>query len=441
MKQGIKYFNRRASKKIEKKIEKDDEKMAITIAKSADFSELTLGYDHTYKQLDYLGMYVGEETTLKLEMSQPRKCSYERQKYDRMSRKHQTFKLVLEGPPPRRPENVYNKKTKKYDLVPVPISIPPIQYRGITLRQLRAVVANIRRRCVLEGWKNFEGKLISAEEVTMHDADKYVLRPFTVLKKESFVTSLPSTQGYQRPKWVVSHWWGGTIIEFVQCIEQFVRDFRTNHYDDEDKRGGGMTDDTPIWIWAFANNSWTQKEDILENNLENPMMSGLSKAMKVADGRTMTILDKNGAIFRRIWCLYEMSLTLIDRYQNQSKLPVEERLSAIYTAHKHTYIEPDSAAEEDRDAIGIISGGATSDAGYIPSITAREKSFPFDILTKSLSISVEEAEATTDSDRVHILNAITGNCGSKINNTPPVSHEQYNAVNDVLRKRFTSRIE
>jgi len=429
MRSSRKYFNRRADDKIRKKNDKDDEKMAIKIAKSADFSELTVGYDHSYKQKDYLGMYVGADITFALGMSQPRKCAYERQKYDRMTRKHQTYTTVLKGPTVV-PQHVYSKKTKKHNSVPALPSIPSIQYRGITLRQLRAVVANIKRRCVLEGWTNLDGKLISAEEVTMYDADRYVLRPFTVFKKQSFVTSLPSTDGYQRPRWVVSHWWGGTIIEFVQCIEQFVRDFGTNHYDDEDKRGGGMTDDTPIWIWAFANNPWTQKEDVLENNLENPMMLGLSMAMKVADGRTMTILDKNGAIFRRIWCLYEMSL-----------LSSEEGLSAVYTAHKHTYIEPDSAAEEDRDAIGIISGGATIDAGYIPSITAREISFPLDILTKSLSITVEEAEATTDSDRVQILNTITGKSGSKVKNTPPESHEQYNAVNNVLRKKFSSRIE
>jgi len=421
------YGRQRTVERNRKTSYKDKLKDALKIAKSADFTELNKGYDRTYKQLDYLGMCVGEETTQNIAMKYPRKCSYSKQKYDRATRQHQEYTIVLENPPVKK-NRVYDKKTKKYVTTSGTPPIPPIEHRAITLKQLRALEANIRRRCVIEGWTNYEGKPLKAEEVTVYDADRYVIRPYTVATRQSFVTCLPSTNGYQRPRWVASHWWGQPIIELIHCLEQFVRDFRTNHYDNDGRRGGGMTDETPIWIWAFANNPWTS----LKYNLDDHILSGISKALKVANSRTVTIVDKKGAIFHRIWCMYEMSLTLINRQPG-------ERISAVYTAHKHTFIEPDFGAEEDRDAIGIIAGGTTSDGGHIPSITAREKFFPFELITKSLSINVQEAKATKDSDRIHILNSIIGNSGDMITNKPPEAHAQYNAVNDVLRRRFSEQ--
>ena len=106
--------------------------------------------------------------------------------------------------------------------------------------------ANIVRRCEEEGWTDDGGNLLTPKTVTFLDANKYVIKPFTVGSKNAFVTCLPSTAGTQPPRFVANHWWGQTVASFLSCIEQFVRDFGSNIYDEDDQRGGGMTMDTPI---------------------------------------------------------------------------------------------------------------------------------------------------------------------------------------------------
>merc|ERR1740124_1175722 len=133
----------------------------------------------------------------------------------------------------------------------------------------------------------------------------------------------------------------------------------------------------------------------------------------------MTILDKEAVVFTRIWCVFELFLTLIDAQQEEG----EDGLWAVYTEHPHTYTNPDVITahphtykgndtwrilEEPREAVGIISGGATCDEDD-PEMTAlREAHFPFQLISQSMGIKVEEGEASVEDDRVHILNSIIG---------------------------------
>jgi len=302
-----------------------------------------------------------------------------------------------------------------------------VQNRGITIRQLRGVWANIDRRCVQEEWVDFEGNLLSPKDVTLYDVNKYVIMPFTVTSQESFVSSLPSTAGAQPPRWFVSHWWGEAVFDFISCIEQHARDFGQNRYDETDKRGGGMNMDTPIWICAYANDQWHLSGDITDD----PKESGFSKAMVVAKNRTITILDEKGVVYSRIWCVYELFSTIVNTDEENDGLWV------VYTAHQHTYKDPSSYKEQKRDALGIIPGGATNDGG--PNRTAaRERSFPFHLITKSLDIQVEVAEASLKEDKNHILNAIVGRCGIALNETPLNNHEMYDELNDAVKASFAS---
>jgi len=399
-----------------KQVAKEDE-MCINIAKTATFQELTEGYYFTTKwqcKVDRYGTSmqeysVGEENTEWVEMNRPRPCSYQKQ--------NKTIPIEV--------SSSTNTSTT-----------PPAEYRGITLRQLRAVMANITRRCEEEGWKDFKGNVLTAENVTLYDAEKYVIRPFTVEKQQSFVTCLPSTAGPQPPRFFVSHWWGEPVKDFVHCVEQFVRDFGLNLNglslgDLHDRRGGGMTADTPVWVCAYANDQWHLDKDITQD----PKESGFTKAMRVAEGRTITILDKEGDVFSRIWCVFELFLTLVDTQKKEGR---EVGVWAVYTAHPHTYAY--RRREEQRNAVGIVSGGATDDRGQAVRSVAREISFPFELISKSLTIKVENAIASIDADRIHILNSIVGNTGCGINDTPPITHEKYTAVNDALHASFALSI-
>ena len=301
-------------------------------------------------------------------------------------------------------------------------------------------MANIMKRCVAEGWTNFKGELLSPEDVTLYDADKYVICPFTIKYKKLFVMCLPSTAGSQPPRFFISHWWGELVKDFIACIEQAVRDFTENRSDEDDRRGGGMTQDTPVWVCAYGNDQWD-----LSDITEDPQESGFTRAMNIAKGRTITVLDKEGVVFTRVWCIFELHLTLIDS-EGEGNEGSQEGEWVIYTENNHSYTDPyydfeeerSAVGKEERSAVGIISGGATTDLGNFEKIAAREEAFPYKLIKKLLTIQVEDADASEESDWVHILNSIIGNTKEELNNNPPKSHDKYLVLNDLLRGQFKS---
>ena len=142
-----------------------------------------------------------------------------------------------------------------------------------------------------------------------------------------------------------------------------------------------MTADTPIWVCAYGNNQWD-----LSDITVDPRESGFTKAMEVAKGRTITILDTDGIVFTRIWCAYELYLTLTDSHS-------EKGIWAVYKAQKHNYSGPGSNTKEERESVGIISGGSPSDVNHAPLTTEQERHFPYEAILKALNIKVENAKS------------------------------------------------
>jgi len=331
-----------------------------------------------------------------------------------------------------------------------------IELRGITLRQLRATRENVKRRCEKEGWTDYEGNLLTPETVTLHDVDKYITMPYTKESESSFVETLPSTAGTQPPRFFVSHTWGETFFHTMDCIEQMFKDFKVNDNGSHDKKGGGMTEDTPIWICAFANNQHDLKSAITTD----PSESGFARAMEVANYRTLSILDKDGEVFKRVWCILELYLTLIKVQEKKEKggddVDLEwNGLWVVYTAHEHTKLEfneekvginPGGAPSdykgdfdvENRKAVGIVAGGATSDRKDYDT-TRRESDFPTDCFMKCLDTMIQTAKASKEHDKTHILNYISDNVND-LDAEPPKEHEKYEALNDAVRGAFVSNI-
>jgi len=195
-----------------------------------------------------------------------------------------------------------------------------------------------------------------------------------------------------------------------------------------------MSDDTPFWVCAYANNQWELGKDITKN----PKDSGFTRAMLVANNRTITILDKEGIVFSRVWCVFELKLTLVDSKKENAEGKSKGGEWGIYTAHTHTYKRGRYGRKEERQAVGIISGGSTLDYGQSDRIAAREAAFPYSLIKKSLSIQVESAKASVEADRIHILNSIVGTSSEMIDDEPPTSHEKYVELNDSLRATFAS---
>ena len=101
------------------------------------------------------------------------------------------------------------------------------------------------------------------------------------------------------------------------------------------------------------------------------------------------------------------------------------RVWAFYTAYKHNYEE-----QHKREAVGIISGGATYDVGVTIWIVDRESHFRFNMIKKLLGIWVKDAKASQEPDRFHILNSMK--------DAPPTTHDKYTATNDALKVIFAS---
>lgn len=86
------------------------------------------------------------------------------------------------------------------------------EVRGITIRQLKAIIPLIKRRCTRENWtrpvyknniRTEKIQRITVENATLHDVNTYVIKPFTEYSQKSFVETLPSTKGTQPPRWFI----------------------------------------------------------------------------------------------------------------------------------------------------------------------------------------------------------------------------------------------
>merc|ERR1740124_624235 len=99
----------------------------------------------------------------------------------------------------------------------------------------------------------------------------------------------------------------------------------------------------------------------------------------------------------------------------------------------------DRKIEEPREAVGIISGGATCDKDDTIWTAIRESHFPFEVISQSMGIKVEEGKASVEDDRLHILNSIIGETDN-LNAPPPTSHKKYDDVNAELKATFASSV-
>jgi hypothetical protein len=193
-------------------------------------------------------------------------------------------------------------------------SIEKTEERGVTLPQLRAVVANIERRCLPEAWEGsrwlgdgWAMLPLEPENVSLYETDTYITRPATVARRCSIVELFAAAP--QPPNWFVSHFWGEPVKEFVACIVQHSAN----------RKVGGA----PYWVCAFANNQWTLGVEMTTD----PAETSFFKAMQLTIG-TVSVVDVDAKCYRRIWCQYECFVALVrtDR----------DYLYDVYTCHDDT---------------------------------------------------------------------------------------------------------
>lgn len=273
--------------------------------------------------------------------------------------------------------------------------------RALTLRQLRAVHTHILRRCVNERWTNMKGELLAPEQVSLYDATRYVIKPATAARGCSFVELV--ALGPQCPVWFVSHWWGEPVILFLRCLEQHARDHK-------------LDDDAPYWICAYANN----QHDVGGDVTADPSESSFVKAIELAEGRVLSIVDDAGVTYTRIWCCLEIHLGLKGTYE-------------IYTAKRHR----DQFGKQ-RYAVGLTNGPCEADRGQAAQQTRRQRPFPLDLVRHASMMRVQDGNASKPCDKTHILNYIAGRRGSDLDTSVPPECAEYDATNNSLRGMFAA---
>jgi hypothetical protein len=103
-------------------------------------------------------------------------------------------------------------------------SIPEVELRGISIKQLRTVYAEIEARCVVEGWTDKDGQLLTPETFNLYDIKDRIIMKRTESKQCSYVELIAT--GPQKPTRFVSHWWGEPVIAMIRCLEQHCEDHR-----------------------------------------------------------------------------------------------------------------------------------------------------------------------------------------------------------------------
>jgi len=289
--------------------------------------------------------------------------------------------------------------------------------RAITLKQLRAVLAQIDRRCAVEEWSGFTGDTLKPEEVNLYDVNKYVILPATVEKQCSFVELFASSP--QKPRFFVSHWWGEPVRAFIFCLAAHSTDHMLDEF-------------VAYWVCAYANNQWNLAAAVVED----PALTSFHKAMALADG-TVSVLDEGGVVFTRIWCAYEVHVSLMHSTPGYSW--------SVYTALEHDgrMHSMYRKREPEYHAVGLVEGDAPDDAvmkgppGFIKRF--RESKFPLSLAEAALRLSIETSQASVESDRVHILNRmISSASNADLKATPQMDHPRLKELNFVLRSRFAA---
>ena len=252
--------------------------------------------------------------------------------------------------------------------------------RGITLHQLNELVLHIKRRCGAEEWKNVLDVQLNAQTVTLYDAARYVISPATYTRGCSYVELIASS--HQRPKWIVSHWWGEPVLDFVATLDQ--------HRSDRDL----SLVESPYWICAYAKNQWDLKGEVSAI----PSKSSFHRALSCVQG-CVVLLDKKGAtLFNRVWCIYEVFTVF--------SIPGHGIMFDVYAK-----VDEGTHQFHGRPvkAVGITNGATFADGrGKVGAERKelREKDFPLDLAELALSQKIEKSQASVDSDLTRILNIV-----------------------------------
>ncbi|CAE8630984.1 unnamed protein product [Polarella glacialis] len=288
--------------------------------------------------------------------------------------------------------------------------IPKTEERGISHEQLVHVKIFAETHC--HSWhdiKKAQGKLNIAT-LNLHHLAPWCIKPATNERNCAMVELFSASP--RTPKWFCTHWWGEPIQDFVACIDRHCAARQL------------CRQKTLYWICAYANRQHALEEELVRD----PKKTSFYKAMCLADG-LLLILDNIGPAtpFQRVWCAYELFMALID--EDREKPPL--LLDTVAHTQAGTYVLTDGLTDAEAE---VRDAGFPASADSFKSL--RELCFPIEVMKTGMDLRLQDAKASREEDRRHILNSLAGKQQHELDDEPDSEHENYTKVNAQLGSRF-----
>eukprot|EP00930_Biecheleria_cincta_P084500 TRINITY_DN73964_c0_g1_i1.p1 TRINITY_DN73964_c0_g1~~TRINITY_DN73964_c0_g1_i1.p1 ORF type:complete len:725 (+),score=125.75 TRINITY_DN73964_c0_g1_i1:38-2212(+) len=261
--------------------------------------------------------------------------------------------------------------------------IDKTECRGITAPQLQVVFEYATEKCC--NWHDSAPKEFSATSGQRLDMDIlnlyhlcfWLIKPATALDDCALVELFTAEE--QVPTWLVSHWWGERIRDFVACISQHVIVRQA-------------ADDVAYWVCAYANRQHSISQELSEDVTQTSFFKSMVRArgiVLVLDEET--VASGPATPFSRVWCAFEIYVATVDMPE----------------------LVLDIATTTDGKAHFLTETPTKSDHRLGPSCAPelkalREQHFPLGVVKPGMHFCIQNAKATVESDRAHILNWIAG---------------------------------
>lgn len=274
--------------------------------------------------------------------------------------------------------------------------------RAMTLKELQVIRAVIVSECHKKKWKSSrEGKtILTPDHVNMHDLYANMIRAITKKSRCSMKEILASGIECSPSYYYVSHSWGQSVLDLIQCCEQHA------------VMNNLSCTEATYWISSFA---------LRENEFGagfNLAKSSFNKAIEKAKG-LLLVSDPEITVANRVWVLYELFQAM-----NLSK-----------TVDISIYHE------------GTLQIDAECDFPHETKYQhrAREQHFPTKtLMEKFLAVDLRNGETSHNADKVRILNTLCGreDClddRSILSSTSEESTKLLNSINSTLRGAMARR--
>ena len=289
-------------------------------------------------------------------------------------------------------------------------TIDDVEYRALTLQELRGIRALILDKCLKEGWKSSRDNetILRPEDVNLYDLSKHLIKPLTEERNCSFKELFHS--GHTKPMYYCSHWWGESVFDFISCIENHAQ---KNELDPQT---------ATYWVCAHAN----RQHDLGVDLGNDPSQSSFNRAMQVAKG-VLLVCDINAIVTSRIWVDFELYRTIV----TSSKLDIVIHFNGMPHLIANDPLPNETPYQKNR----------------------RESNFPFQkVCRQLLSLELHKGESSMEIDKVRILNTMiekrpldSSNALERLfkNDTQCFKYQQdlhfYNLTNGALRAEMASK--